>query len=189
MTSFAFFLALLTVIAASRLIELAIARRRLAASGAEVAPDGNYRAMVLVHILLFLLPPLEVWALARPFIPALAIPALIALAAATALRAWVIRSLGPSWNTRGLVPAEARVVTGGPYRWLRHPNYLAVIVEIAALPLVHGALVSAVLLSLANAAVLAVRIPREEAALFELDGYARAFADKRRLLPIPGRRR
>jgi len=81
------------------------------------------------------------------------------------------------------VPDEDQVVTTGPYRWIRHPNYLVVVLEIASLPLLHGAWISALGLSLLNAAVLARRIPTEEAALSRLAGWREAMADRARLVP------
>jgi methyltransferase len=81
------------------------------------------------------------------------------------LRWWCIRTLGPQWNTRVVrVPGQARV-TGGPYRWLSHPNYVAVVVEGIVLPLVHTAWVTALLFTVANLVLLRVRLRVEEAAL------------------------
>jgi methyltransferase len=85
--------------------------------------------------------------------------------ASQALRWWCIATLGHQWNTRVIVVPGLPLVSAGPYRWLRHPNYVAVVVEVAALPLVHTAWVTALVFTLANAAVLAVRIPVEERAL------------------------
>jgi methyltransferase len=112
---------------------------------------------------------------------------LVVLAATMGLRYWAIASLGDRWTTQVfVVPGEAPV-RRGPYRWLRHPNYLAVVFEVAALPLVHTAWCTALLVSIGNAWVLRVRIREEEAALREHSGYAEAFADLRRL--VPGHRR
>jgi methyltransferase len=74
-------------------------------------------------------------------------------------------------------------VAGGPYRLVRHPNYLAVIAEIAALPLVHTAWITALVFSAANAWLLRVRIAAEEAALSRISGYQAVFADRPRLVP------
>jgi methyltransferase len=94
--------------------------------------------------------------------------ALVALAAALlaqGLRWWAVVSLRGRWTTRIVVLPGATPVTGGPYRWLRHPNYLAVVVELLAVPLIGGAVVTAAAATLGNAALLAVRIPAEERAL------------------------
>jgi methyltransferase len=159
---------LVAAVALARLAELRLAernRRRLLARGAVEAAPGHYPAMVALHATWLPACVLEVWLWRRPFIPALALVALPLLAAAFALRYWVIATLGERWTTRILALPGAPLVERGPYRWLRHPNYLAVTVEIAALPLVHTAWWTAAVFSLANAAVLAVRIRAEEAAL------------------------
>jgi methyltransferase len=81
------------------------------------------------------------------------------------LRWWVIRTLGERWTTRVLILPGAPLVTGGPFRFLRHPNYLAVIVEIAALPLVHSGYLTAGVFTMLNLALLRVRVRVEEEAL------------------------
>ena len=105
------------------------------------------------------------------------------LVAATALRIWTIRTLGDSWNARAAVPENLRPVTDGPYRYIRHPNYVAVILEFAAVPMVAGAWRSAVALSLLNAAVLSDRIAAEERLLDSSAAYRDAFAGKARFIP------
>ena len=105
------------------------------------------------------------------------------LLGATALRVWSIRSLGPAWNVRAAVPPDIEPVTSGPYRYIRHPNYLAVILEFAAVPLVAGAWISAVVLSALNAIVLVDRISAEEGLLNESAVYRRAFAGRARFIP------
>ncbi len=162
------YLGLIGLIVVQRLGELRLAKRneRLArAAGAVEAGAGHYPWMVALHTLFLVSCPLEVWLLERPFVPPQAGAMLLLLGGATALRYWAISSLGERWTTRILVVPGAPLVTGGPYRWLAHPNYLAVVVEIAALPLVHGAWLTAVVFSLANLVLLAVRITVESAAL------------------------
>jgi methyltransferase len=99
------------------------------------------------------------------------------------LRYWAIASLGRRWTTRVVVLPELPVVVGGPYRWVRHPNYLAVVIEVAALPLVHTAWITALAASAANALVLRRRIAAEEAALRSVADYDGAMAGRRALLP------
>ena len=162
------FTLLVLLVAGERLIELAISRRherRLRARGARESGQGHYPAMVLLHTAWLLACPLEVWLLDRPLVPPLALAAGIALAATMALRYWVIATLGDRWCTRVLVPPGEPRITGGPYRFLRHPNYLAVAVEVFALPLVHTAWLTAAVLGGLNLAVLAVRIRAEDRAL------------------------
>jgi methyltransferase len=93
-----------------------------------------------------------------------------------ALRWWCIATLGRRWNTRVIVVPGLAPVSGGPYRWLRHPNYVAVVVEGAALPLVHAAWVTAVVFTVLNAFLLRVRIRVEDAALAMLPAEGRVDA-------------
>jgi methyltransferase len=102
---------------------------------------------------------------ARPFLPALGWPMLVLALAAQALRWWCVNSLGPRWNTRVLVIPGLPLVTAGPYRLMSHPNYVAVVVEGAALPLVHGAWITATCFTFANLPLLAVRLRCENTAL------------------------
>lgn len=178
--------ALVAAVAIGRLIELRIAerhRRSLVARGAVEAGAGHYPWMVTLHTAFLLCCPLEVWLLDRPLISGLAAAMLGLLVLAVALRWWVIGTLGERWTTRIFVLPGAPPVTGGPYRFLRHPNYLAVIAEIAALPLVHTAWVTALVFSLLNGWLLRVRIRAEEAALASASGYEAVFADRPRLVP------
>jgi methyltransferase len=162
------FTALVALVAVQRLVELRVARRnlrrKLAAGGVEVGA-GHYPVMVGLHTLFLVSCVAEVWFLRRPFVPWLAFAMLAVLVAASGLRWWVVRSLGGAWTTRVVVVPGAPLVASGPFRFLRHPNYLAVALEVAALPLVHTAYLTAVGFSLANGALLAVRIRTETAAL------------------------
>ncbi|HYU32336.1 MAG TPA: isoprenylcysteine carboxylmethyltransferase family protein [Thermoanaerobaculia bacterium] len=174
---------LVAAVAAGRLIELRIAerhRRSLRARGGFEAGAGHYPWMVALHTAFLISCPLEVWLLGRPFIPLLAAAMLVLLVGAVALRWWVIATLGERWTTRILVLPGAPPVTGGPYRVLRHPNYLAVAAEIAALPLVHTAWITALAFSVLNAWLLRVRIRAEEAALGGVSDYQTAFGMGRR---------
>jgi methyltransferase len=178
------FTALVAVIALARLAELRRAarnRRLLLARGAQETGAAHYPAMVAVHAGWLIGSTAEVWLLGRRFIPALGIPMLVLLGLAMGLRYWVILTLGERWTTRILTLPGEPLVAVGPYRWLRHPNYLAVTAEIAALPLVHGAWWSAIAFSAANVVVLRVRIAAEEAAL----GAAAAPPPSGRLLEVP----
>jgi methyltransferase len=114
------------------------------------------------------------WWLRRRCRPGVAAAMAALLAAAQALRYWAIATLGERWTTRIICLPRAPLVAGGPYRFLRHPNYLAVVAEMAALPLLHGAWLTAAGFSAANALVLRVRIRHEEAALARFAGAAAA---------------
>jgi methyltransferase len=180
---------LVVLVTIGRVIELRIAARNrralLARGGVEVAP-GHYRWMVLQHTAFLVCCPLEVWLLGRPFLPALGIPMLLLVVLATGLRYWVITTLDGRWTTRIVVLPGSSPVTGGPYKFLRHPNYLAVITEILALPLVHTAWITAVVFSIFNALILRVRIRAEEEALSRMSDYGTVFSSRSRLMP--GRR-
>lgn len=137
--------------------------------------------MVAAHVGLCTLPLVEVSVLHRRSRAPLIWVAM--LGAATALRWWSIRSLGIEWNVRAEVPDDLHPVTGGPYRFVRHPNYVAVALEFVALPMAGGAAWSALGLSLVNAAVLWDRIRAEERLLAEVPSYARAFNGRARFIP------
>jgi methyltransferase len=124
--------------------------------------------MVALHTSLLVGCVAEVALADRPFVPLLGWPMLAILVASQGLRWWCIATLGRQWNTRVIiVPGLARVV-GGPYRWFRHPNYVAVVAEGIALPLVHTAWITATVFTVLNAGVLAARLRVENAALADL---------------------
>ena len=151
-----------------RLVELRISNRnvrRLLAAGGMESGAGHYPVMVLVHTLWLLSCIVEVVVLERRFIPLLGGMMIVLLAGTTALRYWVIQTLGPQWTTRIITVQGAPRITSGPFRWLRHPNYLAVALEIVALPLIHTAWTTALVFGLANLLVLRVRIQAEDRAL------------------------
>ncbi|OEJ93336.1 isoprenylcysteine carboxyl methyltransferase family protein [Streptomyces thermolilacinus] len=159
---------LVLAVAVERGAELVVARRNARwslARGAAESGRRHYPVMVALHTGLLVGCVAEVWLAGRPFDPLLGWTMLALVVAAQALRWWCVVTLGPRWNTRVLVVPGLPLVAGGPYRWLRHPNYVAVVVEGLALPLVHGAWVTATVFTLANAVLLAVRVRCEEAAL------------------------
>ncbi len=184
----ALLLGYLVLLVVERLVELVLsdrnARRALAAGGVE-AGRGHYPVMVLFHAAVLVACAAEPLLWPRPWPLAASLAALAAALLAQGLRWWAVASLGGRWSTRVVVLPGAAPATGGPYRLLKHPNYLAVVLEVAAVPLIGGALLTAALATLGNAALLAVRIPAEERALGE--PWARAFAGRGRLLPRPGR--
>lgn len=159
---------LIVLVAVERLAELLVARRNAAWSlgrGGVEYGRGHYPPMVALHTALLAGCLLEVWWAGRPFLPWLGWPMLALALAAQGLRWWCIGTLGRRWNTRVIVVPGLPLVAAGPYRWLRHPNYLAVVVEGFALPLVHTAWVTALCFTLLNAALLATRLRCEERAL------------------------
>lgn len=160
--------ALLGAVAIERLAELVVAqrhRRRALERGGVETGQGHYPAMVTLHTGLLLGCAVEPLLRPRRFVPALGWPAAATVVAAQGLRWWCIRTLGEQWNTRILVIPDAPLQHGGPYRWLRHPNYVAVVAEGAALPLVYSCVDTAAAFSTLNAALLRVRIRAENRAL------------------------
>jgi methyltransferase len=183
-TSRALYLGFLALLALERLFELRLSRHNvraaLARGGIEVGAR-HFRAMAALHTAFLASCALEVTLLGRPFPGAAGFAALATALLAQALRYWAIGALKERWSVRVIaVPGDAPV-TSGPYRFVRHPNYVAVALEMISVPLVHGAFLTAAVFSLANAVLLAIRIPAEERALGE--AWARAFQGKPRFLP------
>ncbi len=165
------YVALLVAVALERVAELVVSQRNAAWSrsrGGREFGRRHYPPMVALHTGLLVGCLVEVTAAGRPFVPALGWPMLALVLASQGLRWWCIASLGHQWNTRVIVVPGHALVARGPYRWLRHPNYVAVVVEGAALPLVHSAWLTALAFTVVNAALLRVRIRSEEAALAQL---------------------
>lgn len=178
------YLAILAALAAERMFHLALASRnarRAFAMGAVEHGRGHYPAMAAFHALFLLSAAAEAIVLKRPFPGVLGWMALGGALGAQALRYWSIATLGSRWNTRIIVFPGTAPISRGPYRFMRHPNYLAVIVEIACVPLIHGCWLTAVVFSIGNAALLRVRIRAEEAAMGPR--YALEFGGRLRLVP------
>jgi methyltransferase len=160
-------------VAAERLVELVVSARHLAWArerGGVEAGQGHFPVMVAIHTALLVGALVEPPLLDRPFHTWLAVPMVALVAAAQGLRWWCIRTLGPQWNTRVVVVPGLPLVRRGPYRVLRHPNYVAVVVEGVALPLVGTAWLTALLFTVVNAAVLTTRIRCENRLLAEVAG-------------------
>ena len=154
---------LIALIVIQRLIELAIARintRRLLAEGAVEVGAGHYPLIVGLHAAWFVC--LTVFVPGDSFIDPILLGLFIALQLG---RVWVLTSLGRYWTTRIITVPGAPLVRRGPFRFVRHPNYLIVEAEIIVVPLIAGAWELALLFGIANAAVLAIRIRAEEAVL------------------------
>jgi methyltransferase len=161
-------LAFVGLVALERLAELAVARKNARWSferGAVEHGREHYPAMVALHAFLLLGSAVEPLVFDRPFVPSLGIPALGVVLLAQSLRWWVVRTLGPRWNTRILVIPGGERIASGPFRWLRHPNYVAVALEGMALPLVHSCWMTALTFTVLDAAILRARIGAEDRAL------------------------
>lgn len=160
---------LIAAVAVERVAELVVSQRNLKWSRARGGVEfgaGHYPVMVLLHTALLAGCLLE--AAHREFIPALGWPMLAVVIAAQLLRWWCIGTLGQQWNTRVVVMPGAGRVTAGPYRFIPHPNYVAVVIEGIALPLVHSAWITAVVFTVLNAGLLRARISVENTALASL---------------------
>jgi methyltransferase len=167
----AWYAALIALVTVERLAELVVANRNrritLARGGIEFG-QGHYPLIVALHTGLLVGALTEVILADRPFYPWLGYPMLAIVLAAQGLRWWCIRTLGPQWNTRIIVVPGLPLVTSGPYRWLHHPNYVAVVAEGVALPLVHTAWLTATLFTVLNLPLLWWRIRVEDRALDRL---------------------
>jgi methyltransferase len=174
------FYALLAVIAAERVAELVVSQRHATASlrqGGVESGAGHFPVMVVLHVALLVGCVIEPIVAHRTFIPALGWPMLAVVVAANGLRWWCIATLGPRWSARVIVVPGLPLVRSGPYRWFAHPNYVAVVIEGAALPLTGSAWITAGTFTLLNAVLLTVRIRCESRALASAGATGTALAD------------
>jgi methyltransferase len=165
------FTGLAVIVGLERLAELVVSKRHAAwafSRGGVERGQSHYPFMVLLHTGLLVGAVVEVWVANRPVLPALGWSMLAVVVLSQALRWWCIATLGNQWNTRVIVVPGLPLVRRGPYRIMPHPNYVAVVAEGFALPLVHTAWVTAVLFTVANAALLRERLRVENQALREL---------------------
>ncbi len=171
MTTLLAFTVLVALVGLERVAELVVSTRNAAWSmerGGVETGKGHYPFMVVLHTGLLVGALVEAW-VRRPDVPSpLAWSMLALVVASQALRWWCISTLGRRWNTRVIVVPGLAPVGGGPYAVFKHPNYVAVVIEGFALPLVHGAWITAVVFTVLNAGLLAVRIRAEDAALATL---------------------
>ncbi len=144
----------------------------------------HYRVMTVFHAAFLVACVAEPWLLNRVFPGMWGFLALGLAIAAQALRYWAITTLGRRWNTRVIVLPTAAPVTDGPYRFIRHPNYVAVVLELCVLPLVHGAWLTSLVFTIGNALLLRVRVRVEEEALGS--AYQSSFAKTPRMIPLAG---
>jgi methyltransferase len=194
MVSQIIFLCILALVGVQRLTELVRSKRNeralLAQGGREHAP-GHYIVMVLIHAGWFVSMLVEVFWFKRPFYPWLFGVAMAFMLLGNWLRFSSMKALGPRWTVRIFTLPDSSPVTTGIYRYVRHPIYLGVIFELAAIPLLHTAYVTSIVFSIANAFLLKKRIYEEERALKADSHYDDAFSQKPSLLPrwLCGRRR
>ncbi|MFJ7745925.1 isoprenylcysteine carboxyl methyltransferase family protein [Peribacillus sp. NPDC097295] len=168
------------LIALQRLAELYIAKqneKQMKRAGAVEFGENHYRWMVLMHLSFFVVLTIEVVAFTRELSPLWPIWLPLFLIAQIG-RVWVIMTLGKHWNTKIIVVPNAEVVIKGPYRYIKHPNYLIVATEIIVISLLFNAYFTAMIFSLLNVWMMSVRIPMEERALKEHTEYSSAFKQK-----------
>ncbi len=171
MTGFVLFTILIALVAVERVVELVVSKRNLrwsAEHGGVEYGRSHYPYMVALHVFLLVGALVEVWVWQKPLIPALSWTMFVLVLASQALRWWCITTLGKRWNTLVVIVPGMPRVTGGPYRWLSHPNYVAVVIEGIALPMVGFAWVTALVFTVLNIPLLAVRLRTENAALATL---------------------
>lgn len=168
MTSLTAFVIVVALTTVERLVEMVVSKRNAAwsfARGGVETGQRHYPVMVALHSAFLTAMVMEA-VVRRPEVPpALAWSMLVLVLASQALRWWCIATLGPRWNTRVIVVPGLPPVRTGPYRLLAHPNYVAVIVEGVALPLLHGCWITAAAFTVLNAALLTGRLRVENAAL------------------------
>jgi methyltransferase len=180
MTSLTAFTVLAVLVGLERLGELVVSRRNTAwslARGGVESGRRHYPVMVSLHTGLLVGMLVEAWVRRPDVSAALAWSMLALVVLAQALRWWCITTLGRRWSTRVVVVPGLPLVRTGPYRLLAHPNYLAVVVEGLALPLVHEAWITAAVFTIANAALLTVRLSVENRALRSLPTRSAEVAD------------
>lgn len=190
----ALFVTLYSYALAERLGELVLSRRnrrRMRELGFEQREGASsLGVMVALHVAWLLCTPLEAIFLPTFLPPGVPVVAAVVFSLTQLLRFWTLRTLGTHWNVSVMTAGKTShgFVSDGPYRFIRHPNYLVVILEIATLPLVGSALYSCIVFSLLNALILISRIRVEERHLAEISGYAQAMSEKPRFIPLVFRR-
>jgi len=168
---FVAFTVVVALVAVERVVELIVSKRNLRWSrdhGGVEFGHSHYPFMVALHVFLLAGSLVEVWVWQRPLIAALSWVMLLLVIASQALRWWCITTLGPRWNTLVVIVPGMPKVTNGPYRYLAHPNYLAVVIEGVALPMVGFAWVTAVIFTVLNIPLLMTRLRVENQALATL---------------------
>ncbi len=180
------FLLLFLFLILQRVTELFIAKRNetvMKNRGAYEVGSEHYKYIVAVHVFFFISLFIEYHLGIKgisPFWPIL-LPLFIG---AQIIRIWALTSLGEYWNTKIIILPNARIVSKGPYKYIRHPNYFIVGLEILTIPLLFQCYITAIVFTALNIAVLSIRIPAEEKALMELTTYKKEFTNRKRFVPV-----
>lgn len=183
--TFAYIL-LLVVVGIGRLAELVISRRnqrQLEKQGVRKIHEPLFRVLVLLHGSILVSAGLEVLFLRRPLIPALAISMAIIFILSNVLRWWVIWSMAGHWNVEIMDSARVGVVSSGPYRWIRHPNYVGVVLEVFSLPMMHTAWITAIFGTLGYMEIIRHRLKLENGALLANPEYRLVMGGKPSFFP------
>lgn len=194
------YISLLVLVGIERLIELRVSRRnqrRMAEQGAQKIVEPHFPWLVTFHTVVLVSAGLEVLLLHRPLIPALAIAMAAVFVLSNLLRWWVIWLLADLWNVQIMQSSRIRIVTSGPYRWIRHPNYVGVAMEVFSLPMIHTAWITAIVGTALYMDILRRRVRMEDSVLMADPAYQLAMGDKPRFFPrlfkrgsgIPGAKR
>lgn len=180
------FLLFIGSIIVQRVFELVVAKRNerwLKARGGVEFGSRHYPIIVLIHSAFLMTMIFEVLYFNHE-ISRFWVVLLVGFLLTQGMRVWALRSLGPYWNTKIIVLPGARVVKKGPYRFIKHPNYVIVALEIILIPLMFNAYFTAILFTIFNLLILSIRIPTEEKALTALTNYDSALEGNRRFLPL-----
>ncbi len=186
------YLGIVAAVILQRVFELRLSQHNasyILAQGGQQHGDNLLSCVKVLQVSWWVAMIAEVWWLDRPFIPVLATGALMATIAGQVLRYLSMQALEWRWTLPIMTVPGMPVVASGIYRYLRHPNWLGVILEIAFLPLIHSAYLTAIVFSLANAWLMSKRIKTEEQALSENTNYTAAFANKPRFIAFIGLRK
>ena len=182
---YAFFF-LLAAVAVLRLLELRVSRRnylRMLADGAVPVSEPHFKWIVAVHTGVLIGAALEVIFLKRPLIPWLAATMFGLFIASNLLRLWVVLSLGQLWSVNVMDSSQLGIVTSGPFRFVRHPNYTGVVLEVISLPLIYSAWITALGAALGYVYALSRRVHAEEKVLTANPEYRAAMGHKPRFVP------
>lgn len=184
-----FFTLFITLVILQRLVELRIANKNekwMKANGGFEVGQQHYKYIVLVHVMFFISLIVEVSVFGKS-VSSLWLLFILFFTLAQALRIWSLLSLGQFWNTKIIIVPNVNIISKGPYKYIRHPNYLVVVIELLVIPLIFNAFWTAILFSLLNMLVLSIRIPAEEQALIKETNYKAVFQQRSRFAPSRNR--
>ena len=180
------YICLLVLVGIERLVEVAISRhnqKKMRQQGAQKIREPHFPWLVLFHAVILIAAGAEVLFLHRPLIPALAIAMAVLFILSNLLRYWVIHLLADLWNIQIMDSSRIGIVTSGPYRWVRHPNYVGVVLEVFSLPMIHTAWITAIAGTLGYFEILRRRLKIEDSVLMANPAYREVMGDKPKFVP------